>query len=200
MIDVIITDLPYDPKYLPLYAALGQFALSTLVPGGWLICLTGWGIDLAIRQGWKQAGLEEIAVDCYDMPGAHTLAEKRSSTGRRMWHEPHKPLLVYQQPGTKYHRRRAGTKGRIRVVSASDMDQKAHPWEQSLTGFQALVCNYTNAGDVICDPCMGWGTTLAACVSQERHRVVGIELLPERYAYACQRLGLGPAQPGQAAD
>ncbi len=48
------------PKALPLYANLGQFALTTLVPGGWLLCLTGWGLDLDIRQGWNQAGLEFI--------------------------------------------------------------------------------------------------------------------------------------------
>jgi DNA modification methylase len=66
--------------------------------------------------------------------------------------------------------------------------------------FQTIVRIYTKTADVILDPMMGWGTTLEACLSFDRTRCIGIELLPERYAYACQRLGLGPAQPSQAAD
>ena len=41
LVDVIITDPPYARKALPLYEALGQFALTTLVPGGWLLCPDG---------------------------------------------------------------------------------------------------------------------------------------------------------------
>jgi len=37
---------------------------------------------------------------------------------------------------------------------------------------------------------MGWGTTLEACVRLDRSHCIGIELLPERYASARQRLGL----------
>jgi hypothetical protein len=187
-VDVIITDLPYARKALPLYEALGQFALTTLVPGGWLLCLTGWGLDLAVRQGWQQAGLEFVTVGCYDMPGVHNRAEKRLSTGKRSWQEHHKPLLWYHKRGTAHHRRRAGGSDRIHVVAQPDMDQHARPWQQSLAGFQAIVRIFTNAGDVLCDPCMGWGTTLEAAVSLDRRRVIGIEVLPERYAYACERM------------
>jgi hypothetical protein len=191
-VDVIITDLPYARKSLPLYEDLGQFALTTLVPGGWLLCLTGWGIDLEVRQGWNQAGLEFITVVCYGMPSVHSDAAKYSSTGRRVWQEHHKPLLWYQKPGTKAHRRRAGTSDSIpaHVVGTPDMDQAARPWQQSLSGFQEIVRIYTNPQDVICDPCMGWGTTLCAATRLARTRCIGIELLADRYAYARQRLGL----------
>ena len=37
---------------------------------------------------------------------------------------------------------------------------------------------------------MGWGTTLAACVSLERQRCIGIEMQHVRYDYSRQRLGL----------
>jgi hypothetical protein len=196
LVDVIITDLPYARKALPLYEALGQFALTTLVPGGWLLCLTGWGIDLEIRQQWLARGLEFVTVGCYDMPSVHNRSEKYLSTGKQTWQEYHKPVLWFQKPGTRFHRRRGGTRDRVGgTVGDTSYDQTAGPWEQSLHSFQQLVRSHTNPPDVICDPCMGWGTTLEACVSQERPRVIGIELLPDRYAYACRRLGLAPVHP-----
>jgi hypothetical protein len=187
-IDVIITDPPYARKVLPIYAALGQFALTTLVPGGWLLCLTGWGIDLEIRQQWLALGLEFVTVGLYVMPSVHNQSEKWTSTGKRIWQEYAKPILWFQKRGTRVHRRRAGPRDRIAVVGAPDPTRRKD--EQSLAAFQDLVAVYTNMQDVICDPCMGWGTTLEACVSQERRRVIGIEMLRERYEYAVKRLGL----------
>jgi DNA modification methylase len=110
-------------------------------------------------------------------------------------------VLWFQKPGTKFHRRRGGTRDRVvGTVHDTSYDQAARPWEQSLASFQQLVRSHTNPPDVICDPMMGWGTTLEACLSQCRPRVIGIELLAERYAYACQRLGLRVADAPSAAQ
>jgi hypothetical protein len=51
---------------------------------------------------------------------------------------------------------------------------------------------------VILDPMMGWGTTLEACVTLDRPRCIGIELLPDRYASARQRVGLVDDAPPAA--
>ena len=163
--------------------------------------LTGYGIDLDVRQRWLALGLEYITVVDYLMVAGQTDASKVTSTGRRVWQQHHKPLLWFQQRGTLAHRRRGGATDLIRSphVEDSDMNQDARTWEQSRRAFAEIVRVFTNPPDVICDPCMGWGTTLEACVSQARPRVIGIEVLPERYAYACQRLGLAPVAD-EAAD
>jgi hypothetical protein len=201
-IDVIITDPPYARATLPLYQHLAVFARAVLRPGGWLLCLTGWGIDLEVRQGFNAAGLEFLTVCCYHMPSIRSKARKYTSTGPRSWQEHHKPLLWYQQRGTKKHQRRAGGNdtiaGGVSGSTTPQMDQAAHPWEQDLSAFQDLVRLYTNTADVILDPMMGWGTTLEAALSYDRHRLIGIELLPDRYAYACARIGLAP-RPATAA-
>jgi hypothetical protein len=57
-VDVIITDPPYARATLFLYDALATFARTVLRPGGWLLCLTGWGIDLEVRQAFNAHGLE----------------------------------------------------------------------------------------------------------------------------------------------
>jgi hypothetical protein len=202
-VDVIITDPPYSRKYLPLYEALGQFALTTLRPGGWLLCLTGWDTDFVVRQCWNAAGLEYITTIQYEMlcePGNGT---RSTSVGALLWKQYHKPLLWYQKPGTPADRRKGGSKDVIhaRVVSTPEMDQDTLRWKQSVSAFQQIILGWTTPSDVLCDPCMGWGTTLAAALSLKR-RCIGIERRLDRYAYACQQLGFGSASgaPVQAAD
>jgi hypothetical protein len=202
-IDVLITDPPYAPKTLPLWLPdLATCASAVLRPGGWLLCLVGWGIDLQVRQCFKDAGLEYITVGCYHMPSTRSKASKWTSTGKRSWQEHHKPLLWFQQPGGKRHQRRAGGNDTIctRVAGSAHpvMDQQAREWEQDRVAFEEIVRLFTNTADVILDPMMGWGTTLEACVRLDRPRCIGIELKPDRYAYACQRLGLAPT--AEAAD
>tara|TARA_R110002126_G_C10296237_1_gene486539 strand:+ start:48 stop:791 length:744 start_codon:yes stop_codon:yes gene_type:complete len=50
-----------------------------------------------------------------------------------------------------------------------------------------LVNDYSRPGDLICDPCAGWATTLLAA-AQEGRRAVGSEMDPETYADALARL------------
>ena len=128
-IDVLISDPPYARATLPLYEDLASFARAVLRPGGWLLCLTGWGIDLDVRQMFKARGLEFLSVLCYHMPSSRSKCRKNSSTGWYAWQEHHKPLLWYQQPGTKKHHRRAGGNDLIQDrVSGSTTNRATTSW------------------------------------------------------------------------
>jgi hypothetical protein len=52
---------------------------------------------------------------------------------------------------------------------------------------RAIVGDYSAHGDLVCDPCMGAGTTLVAAVELGR-RAIGCEPDAGRYAMACRRL------------
>lgn len=52
---------------------------------------------------------------------------------------------------------------------------------------RALVSDYSRPGDLICDPCAGYGSTLAAAVQKGR-RAVGAEMDPAVHAEAVKRL------------
>lgn len=193
-IDVIMTDPPYGREYLSLYKDLAHFALETLYPGGWLLCLTGWGLDWDIRKTFNDAGLEYLTVCTYLMMGATLHSDKYTSTGRRRWAQQAKPLLWYQKPGTKLDRRRAGTSDLIRageplvIEGANTQSRQDFHWQQCLEGMKQMVWNFANPQDVICDPCMGSGTTLVAAYLQNRKHVIGIEKDAEVYGQAVQRL------------
>ena len=98
----------------------------------------------------------------------------------------------FEQPGGQWRQRKGG--GTDLVMGDTDMDQKARPWEQSLKAFQNMVRQYTHPSDVICDSCMGWGTTPIAAVTRARFRVIGIELLADRYAFATEQVALAQVQ------
>ncbi len=205
-IDVIIVDPPYDRKSLPLYKDLAAFAVMTLKVGGWLLCLTGNGISYDVETLFRGAGLEYISHVIYHTGSAGGQCKKWTSTGARLWQQHYKLVLWYQKPapltagGRRKHsgHRRAGTRDYIASSNRADINQDhaapgGHKWQQSLQGFQEIVDVFTNAQDVICDPCCGSGTTLLACVSRGRNHVIGIDVDPEAISKARYRLGLSGA-------
>jgi hypothetical protein len=50
-----------------------------------------------------------------------------------------------------------------------------------------MVTHYSRAGELICDPFMGAGTTGVACM-QEGRRFVGVEIDPEAFELSCKRI------------
>jgi len=54
----------------------------------------------------------------------------------------------------------------------------------------AIVRDYSRPGDLVCDPCAGYGTTLAAAVGLGR-RAIGAELDPATHARAIERFRRG---------
>ena len=59
---------------------------------------------------------------------------------------------------------------------------------------RALVRDYSRPGDIVCDPCVGSGTTLLAALTEGR-RAVGAEMDPAHYECARKRLAKGYTPP-----
>ena len=192
LIDCIIVDPPYAREFLQLYAALAQFALATLVPGGHLLCLTGWGIAHEVETMFRAADLEFLYGIAYVMPGATSSTPKWTSTGKRMINQQTKPILWYQKRGTRSRgeHRKVGSSGLIgnNIRAKNTQNRAEFKWQQDLPAFQHLLYVYTNKYDVICDPCMGSGTTLVAALTKGRCRVIGIDCNREAYSQAVGRV------------
>lgn len=62
-----------------------------------------------------------------------------------------------------------------------------HPTEKPVPLMVELLRDFTRAGQVICDPFMGSGTTGVACVETGR-RFIGIEISEKYFDVACRRI------------
>jgi site-specific DNA-methyltransferase (adenine-specific) len=69
-----------------------------------------------------------------------------------------------------------------------------HPTQKPVALFDYLVRTYTDAGNVICDPFMGSGTTGVAAVKLGR-KFTGIEIDPGYFDIACKRISDALKQP-----
>jgi DNA modification methylase len=94
--------------------------------------------------------------------------------------------LFYQGPNHEWNDGRPTD-----VVMAARTGNEYHPTEKPVQLMKKVV-SWTN-GDVI-DPFMGSGTTGVACVKTNRS-FIGIELDPDYFEIACQRIRDAYAQP-----
>ena len=73
------------------------------------------------------------------------------------------------------------------LVSIFQRDESQHPTEKPVELMSFWMRNSSKAGDLICDPFMGSGTTGVAALREGR-RFVGIEKDPTHFATACRRI------------
>jgi len=79
-----------------------------------------------------------------------------------------------------------GTRNGVYITPRAD----GHMGGKPLPLMSAIIRDYTRPGDLVCDPCAGYGTTLQAAAGLGRH-AVGAEVDPDTHAKAMQRLAHG---------
>lgn len=177
-IDLVFTDPPYNDEIAPLYEDLAAHASRILKPGGSLITYVGQNI---LREAMENMGgyLRYWWILCaHHKGGAARLAGKYVIVE---W----KPLLWYVRDC-----RRADAEYLVDFVEFGREPgglQELHDWQQQEAPARFAIEKLTQPGDVVLDPFLGTGTTLAAAVKLGR-RGIGVELDPETLAVATARL------------
>ena len=84
--------------------------------------------------------------------------------------------------------------------NALDRSKRAVAGAKPVWLMRAIIRDYTRPGDLVCDPCVGGGTTLLAAAIEGR-RAIGAEINQKTYELAKRRLeaGFTPLLPGMAA-
>jgi len=59
------------------------------------------------------------------------------------------------------------------VIRFPNGSGKIHPTQKPIKLFKYLIETSTNEGDIVCDPCVGSGTTARACIEMKRQYIVG---------------------------
>jgi len=68
-----------------------------------------------------------------------------------------------------------------------DKEKRIHPTQKPVALFEWILRLYSKPGDIILDPFLGSGTTVAACINLER-QYIGIEINPDYVLASQQRI------------
>jgi hypothetical protein len=175
-VSVVITDPPYADT--AAYAALAAFAVEVLPEGGALVAVA------------SSARLNEVLA-AMTLPGLSyrdTLAwlfegGPRGRDFRRCTFTGWKPVLVFHKGVWEPDVGWVNT----RIVSPTPAPRELHEHEQPLGPFERLVLDFTLAGDTVCDPFLGSGTTAVAAL-KHRRRFVGADVNADAVTKARARL------------
>ena len=96
--------------------------------------------------------------------------------------------------GTGYRVWNAGGKRGVYTHCVNTGRQGEHPTEKPLPLMQEILGDFTRAGQVVCDPFMGSGTTGVACLRMGR-KFVGVEKDPKWFDLSCRRIEEAYRQP-----
>ena len=150
-LDAIITDPPYPREYLPLWNDLGLFAQQHLKVGGALVVMVPHVYLPEILAALCETLTYQWIIAC-NFGGNFPLASAIQSKVRKIrW----KPLLVFRNGGEPME------------IPCDQYDYKApdkehHHWEQGIDCYYWQIENFTQCGDLVCDPFAGSGTTAVA--------------------------------------
>lgn len=176
-VSAIITDPPYVGDSIPLYEALRDFAVHVLPEGAPLVVMTWQAIIPDVIDALRHEQLAYRWTICWRYASTENTVDHK----RRVF-DCWKPVLVYHKGAVPPDARMFRDE-----VSSYAPDKTLHEWGQSAEGFERLVTAFSEAGDVVCDPFLGAGTTALAALSQAR-RFVGADVEVESVETTRKRL------------
>ena len=149
-ITLVVTDIPYGEDSLPQVTELGAFAARVLVEGGLLAMYSGqFHLDHVMR------ALGEHLTYRW-MKSSHIRYDPNLIHPYQIlsfW----KPILIYSKKAWRDHRQWHD------VSRASDKEKDWHDWQQPLDEVERLIQDFSDTGDLVCDPLGGGFTVASAC-------------------------------------
>lgn len=208
-VDHVITDPPYEDE---LHKAIGRIrrndgrqmidelgfdginAVRAEVAGTIVAAATGLAIIFTLAEGvraWRDviqaAGGKWDTTLAWVKPDA---SPRFNGQGAARGFE----CAITAWCGTGYRRWNGGGKRGIYTHCVNTNRQGEHPTEKPLALMSELICDFTQIGEVVCDPFMGSGTTGLAAVKSGR-RFIGIESNPRWFSLSCRRIAAALAEP-----
>ena len=162
-VNLILTDIPYGKEFLPQVDDLGRFAKEVLVEGGLFITFVGqFHLDRYFESFGKHLNYRWTIAATWERDA--NLIHPLGISSR--W----KPILLFSKGP---YRRTTGRKTDLLLMPHKE--KGIHEWQQPVGIIEELVKNFSNPGDLLCDPCAGGFTTAMACRSLSR-RFIGCDI------------------------
>jgi len=162
-IDCIITDPPYVNEWLDNYAGFAKASEYVLKPGGFLITYIGHiHMDKILEQ--MTPYLEYYWIVMLKHAGTNAAVHSRSVQCGM------KPILIFNKSPRLKPKRYFND-----VIIGTGKEKDAHEWQQGEEELRQLFEPFTDPGDLILDPFMGSGTTIAMAKKLNR-RAIGFDI------------------------
>ena len=169
----VITDPPYEETGLPLWAELVNFSGRVLREHGWLIAMSGQKYIPSVL-----SNMESIAAKA-GLRYVHTMAACNAPGGKtsQVWLSPRNPVNSDWKPIFIYSKGEPqswpdGLRDVLVQASATAPNKEdhlnLHKWTQQIGTFRTLVEKFSQPKDLVVDPFVGAGTTVAAAHSLGR--------------------------------
>ena len=184
-VGMVFADIPYSREWEPYWEKLAGFASRVLKPGGHFLCMSGQDCLPGIMTTFA-SHLDWVWPLAVLYPGNNQamIHHKKVRTG---W----KPILWFSKG--KYE----PTDEIIDTFSCTGRQQKEYgDWQQGVEECQHYIKLLTQPGDLVCDPCLGHGTTGVACKRLGR-RFVGCDIRQDRVDDTKRRLAQEGLEEGQ---
>lgn len=155
-IDMIFTDPPYDKGSLPLFESLGRLAAHALKPGAYLMTYTG---HMFMPDAIKilETHLEWVwCCGVFEPDSNHQIFKNHI-------YQAWRPVLCFKKSGDT-----ETCEWQPDMVYGT-RDKSLHDWQQQMEPALKWIGAYTLPGQVVLDPFVGSGTTIAACRQLDRH-------------------------------
>jgi ParB-like chromosome segregation protein Spo0J len=175
LVDLIVTDPPYNKTGVELYGDLSTFAERVLVPGG--LCIAYLGKCYLIDE--INLLFEHLE---YVWMGIVIQTSKPSRIHAKKMIGEFRPFVIASKGPYKPERWMHDA-----IVSKTAPAKKRHPWEQALDPVIEIIQMATNGRSIVCDPFLGSGTTGVASLTLG-HTFLGCEIDPRTAREAKQRL------------
>ena len=149
---------------------------------GWFVTITDHTLAPAWAAAMADAGRYVFAPLPWFAPGSRVRLTGDGPSSWTCWIIVGRPRTGTYRDGTAAHK--WGTlPGGYNVTS----ERGSHIGGKPSKLMRMLVNDYSRPGDLVCDPCAGWATTLLAA-AQEGRRAIGCEMDPETYTDGLKRL------------
>jgi site-specific DNA-methyltransferase (adenine-specific) len=117
---------------------------------------------------------------------------------RHVWHKPDCKSITHYEVivvWARDDRRKVSRVWSIPILDYRSLrDWKPHPTQKPVKLLRYLLDLYTQAGDLVCDPFVGTGTTAIACQQLSRH-FIAFEHNPDYFKIATDRLAAPTSRP-----
>jgi DNA modification methylase len=166
-IDLILTDPPYGSDYLKQWTKLAEWSKKHLKKNGFLISYFG---ELNLPQFYFELSkhLNYYWTFCLVHSGNKQLINPRNIFCG--W----KPIVVYQN---KFKKLDIAVED---IIIGTGREKGEHEWQQAEDEIESIINNFSDPGDLICDPFMGSGTILKKSKKMNRN-ILGFEIDKSRY-------------------